>query len=33
MGRAPGTVSETATDTRALADRLHSLAIHLLRRI
>jgi DNA-binding MarR family transcriptional regulator len=33
MGRTPGTVSETATDTRALADRLHSLAIHLLRRI
>ena len=33
MGRTRGTVSGTATDTRALADRLHSLAIHLLRRI
>jgi len=33
MGRAPSAVSASGTDQHALADRLHSLAIHLLRRI
>jgi DNA-binding MarR family transcriptional regulator len=33
MGRAPRAVSAVGTDRHALADRLHSLAIHLLRRI
>jgi DNA-binding MarR family transcriptional regulator len=33
MGRTPGPVSNAVTDRHALADRLHSLAIHLLRRI
>ena len=33
MGLAPGAVSAADTDRHELADRLHSLAIHLLRRI
>jgi len=33
MGRAPGAVRAADIDRHALADRLHSLAIHLLRRI
>ena len=33
MGHSSRTVSDTATDRRVLADHLHSLAIHLLRRI